>query len=617
MIGIKLADGSFYPVMEEGKPARKTIDLTTVQDNQTTVHVNLYRSETGTMEDAEYVDTLEIKNLNPHANGEPSLNLELGLDENNELSANISDPETGKTSETFVQIASKTLSELNKVPVDFQNDPTLAEGTGPADDSSNALIEDEDSVTISDDELEKIGLSSSGENDVIGRAPNDEEFSFDAVDNTLAQEDLVSDLPQKKDEENAEAEEVAFESAESVEGLDENIFDENITDENSFEEDKTLSGQEDISVPVTDDKDFVFEEESPSLTNDNTESEQNTEEEAADSFEGTDVNPEDEVFETDTTETTEDTNDLNALPDFDSGDEDFEEETDSESSNITDVALPDLEDDSDTFAMPDFNDEETGETETAVDPETPVEDTNEENTNDTEAYGIDGVFDEDFGEPDLSTENEEEVTPEVKDPTFQPSNSMFSDLYDKETLEGESSSYDEEYDEVKKKTKAPVIICIICAIICVIAALLVLFVIPSKINLLAKFKKPKTVVEKPVVEETEEEPEEETEAEEETVEIEEEAVEEEELPEPENELAAIEDEIVVADMPEAVVPEEPAKTDEVIEDIKYKIIWGDTLWDISNAYYKNPWRYKALAKYNNIKNPDHIIAGTWILIPAE
>ena len=262
--------------------------------------------------------------------------------------------------------------------------------------------------------------------------------------------------------------------------------------------------------------------------------------------------------------------------------------------------------------MPDFNDEETGETENAVDPETSVDEPNE-----TEAYGIDGVFDEDFGEPDLSTENEEEVTPEVKDPTFQPSNSMFSDLYDKETLEGESSSYDEEYDEVKKKTKAPVIICIICAIICVIAALLVLFVIPSKINLLAKFKKPKTVVEKPVVEETEEEPEEETEAEEETVEIEEEAVEEEELPEPENELEALEDEIVVADMPAAVVPEEPAKTDEVIEDIKYKIIWGDTLWDISNAYYKNPWRYKALAKYNNIKNPDHIIAGTWILIPAE
>lgn len=37
IIGIKLADGSFYPVMEEGKPFTKNLELTTVKDNQTTV----------------------------------------------------------------------------------------------------------------------------------------------------------------------------------------------------------------------------------------------------------------------------------------------------------------------------------------------------------------------------------------------------------------------------------------------------------------------------------------------------------------------------------------------------------------------------------------------------
>ena len=54
-IGIKLADGSFYPILNEGTPDKKTLDLTTAKDNQTTVMVDLYRSETGTMEDAEYV----------------------------------------------------------------------------------------------------------------------------------------------------------------------------------------------------------------------------------------------------------------------------------------------------------------------------------------------------------------------------------------------------------------------------------------------------------------------------------------------------------------------------------------------------------------------------------
>ena len=65
------------------------------------------------------------------------------------------------------------------------------------------------------------------------------------------------------------------------------------------------------------------------------------------------------------------------------------------------------------------------------------------------------------------------------------------------------------------------------------------------------------------------------------------------------------------------MPEPPAPAPEPIEDIHYKIVWGDTLWDISNAYYKTPWKYKRIANYNGIKNPDHIISGNWILIPAE
>ena len=48
-IGIKLADGSFYPIMEDGVPQKKLMELTTVQDNQTTASIDLYRSESGTM----------------------------------------------------------------------------------------------------------------------------------------------------------------------------------------------------------------------------------------------------------------------------------------------------------------------------------------------------------------------------------------------------------------------------------------------------------------------------------------------------------------------------------------------------------------------------------------
>jgi len=51
--------------------------------------------------------------------------------------------------------------------------------------------------------------------------------------------------------------------------------------------------------------------------------------------------------------------------------------------------------------------------------------------------------------------------------------------------------------------------------------------------------------------------------------------------------------------------------------VRYRVRWGDTLWDISGNFYKNPWAYRRIARYNKIKNPHKIIAGTYITIPAK
>jgi hypothetical protein len=51
--------------------------------------------------------------------------------------------------------------------------------------------------------------------------------------------------------------------------------------------------------------------------------------------------------------------------------------------------------------------------------------------------------------------------------------------------------------------------------------------------------------------------------------------------------------------------------------VAYQIRWGDTLWDISEAFYRNPWLYPRIARHNNIRNPDHIIAGRTIRIPPK
>ena len=73
----------------------------------------------------------------------------------------------------------------------------------------------------------------------------------------------------------------------------------------------------------------------------------------------------------------------------------------------------------------------------------------------------------------------------------------------------------------------------------------------------------------------------------------------------------------VAEKAEEVKPLPPPAAESKSKNVTYKIKWGDTLWDIADTYYKNPWRYKYIARYNGIKNPDHIISGTVIIIPAQ
>jgi hypothetical protein len=53
------------------------------------------------------------------------------------------------------------------------------------------------------------------------------------------------------------------------------------------------------------------------------------------------------------------------------------------------------------------------------------------------------------------------------------------------------------------------------------------------------------------------------------------------------------------------------------EGVNYRIRWGDTLWDISAAFYRDPWPYPRIARHNNIRNPNLIISGRTIRIPPK
>ncbi|MCL1818433.1 MAG: Hsp70 family protein [Spirochaetaceae bacterium] len=80
MIGLKLADGSFYPVLEDGVPETKKIILTTAMDNQETVHIVLVRGKRGDSdEDLTFIRELFLQGLEPAPRGVHDITLTLSL----------------------------------------------------------------------------------------------------------------------------------------------------------------------------------------------------------------------------------------------------------------------------------------------------------------------------------------------------------------------------------------------------------------------------------------------------------------------------------------------------------------------------------------------------------
>jgi hypothetical protein len=91
MIGIKVADGAFFPVLTEDAVSRKRLILTTAHDGQTSVQIDFYRASSISMHDADYIGTLLIENIQEKKKGGPSIELTVSLDANGEFSASAYD----------------------------------------------------------------------------------------------------------------------------------------------------------------------------------------------------------------------------------------------------------------------------------------------------------------------------------------------------------------------------------------------------------------------------------------------------------------------------------------------------------------------------------------------
>lgn len=102
-IGIKIANGEFYPVVKENSGEKRRLVLTTVQDDQPKLYINLYRSCSGSMKGALYIGSLLVKNIKPKSRGEASIELIIASTTEGEIiaSARDADASSGKVPQTL------------------------------------------------------------------------------------------------------------------------------------------------------------------------------------------------------------------------------------------------------------------------------------------------------------------------------------------------------------------------------------------------------------------------------------------------------------------------------------------------------------------------------------
>jgi len=115
-IGIKIADGTFFPILEEDSLKKKRLVLTTVNDNQSSVQIDLYKGKGENFTDPAYVGSLMIDSIAPVEKGIPEIELKIGLDEENVLNTTAKDLASGTEESLSVSLESLSDETTYDVP---------------------------------------------------------------------------------------------------------------------------------------------------------------------------------------------------------------------------------------------------------------------------------------------------------------------------------------------------------------------------------------------------------------------------------------------------------------------------------------------------------------------
>ncbi len=207
-IGIKIADGSYFPILEEGNSKRKRLVLTTVNDNQESVQIDLYKGDGNELLDAVYVGSLLIENIAPGPKESSEIELKIGFDQEGNLNAEAGDLVSGQFES--LSISMETLGEASMYDV-----PEFS-----LDDSPDELkIDNDDELNFDDLELDSEELTLNDEDfDFPDEEDSEGEFE-DILDNDLVDISLDSEDSEELPEDNGDIPEVDQETDNYTPGL--------------------------------------------------------------------------------------------------------------------------------------------------------------------------------------------------------------------------------------------------------------------------------------------------------------------------------------------------------------------------------------------------------------
>ena len=147
-IGIKLADGTFFPILDEDALSEQSLELTTVRENQESVQINLFKQVDET--EPEYIGSLIVEDVSTGAAGDPTINLKIKLDEEKNLSAEAIDEGSG--SHQSLKVSLKNLDEASLDGIDFDF-TSFDDSTGFESNDDDYFIKEDDALSF-DDSLE-------------------------------------------------------------------------------------------------------------------------------------------------------------------------------------------------------------------------------------------------------------------------------------------------------------------------------------------------------------------------------------------------------------------------------------------------------------------------------